>query len=380
MKISQQARADALTALVVLALSACAHTTPEIRMVDQYPPKKSTAELDAGASPEAVATAAGDHVPVEELRFSVLGTRLANVLHWQIDSSGKGKISAPTSVGYEPVVRLVSDPVYKIAPGVHSFDIGEDGYHRLRAFLALVIDVKRDPNETFQNGNLRCVVERSDDSGSLQIVWTGERAGMISLPNECLNGLGQTYQSRMLQSWHILAEQMRKKGHPAISIADQPTLAAPKMLAMTEKAIRTPDVTSWQINGNGKGWIEFMRDGSVQSADPFQSYFVYAGRYHFQLDHQFHQAVLRELAPYLDASSKPVWCEDEIFRGDQPMVKVSWVDINGDESAYNSDFGCPSFASRLGRIRMIFNELVGSGRVGNSMLLTSTKKIRADAG
>jgi hypothetical protein len=321
-----------------------------------------------------------DQIILEELRFTFPGSRTSQSLHWRISSDGKGEISTPDSVGYEPTVPHIAAPVYKVAPGVHSFDLGEDGYRTMREFLALVVDGKRDPNSTFLNGNLRCAIERVPGGSSLELAWSGRSSGALSLPTACLNGLGLTYKSQMLQSWHVLAEQMFAKGHPAISVKDQPELVAPKRLSMTEKVIWTQSVTSWQIDANGKGWIEFLQDGSIQGLKPFQSYYVYAGRYNFQLDRPFHQAVLRDLETYLNGSAKPGTCTDEITMSDQPLVEISWVDNKRTHKTYRSDLGCPSFASRMLNVRRVFNELVGSGKVGEAVMLGSATKTRAEDG
>jgi hypothetical protein len=321
-----------------------------------------------------------EQIILEELRFTFPGSRISQSLHWRISSDGKGEISAPDSVGYQPAAPHIAAPVYKVAPGVHSFDLGEDGYRTIREFLALVVDSKRDPNSTLLDGNLRCLIERVPGGGSLELAWSGRSSGALSLPTTCLNGLGETYKSQMLLSWHVLAEQMLARSHPAISIKDQPTLVAPKKLSVTEKAIWTQNVTRWQIDANGKGWIEFLQDGSIPGVNPFKSHYVYAGRHGFQLDRQFHQAVLRELEPYLNGTAKPGSCEDEITTSDQPMVEISWLDNKRAHGAYNSDLGCPSFALRMRNVRLVFNELVGSGKVGDAVMLMSATKAPAKAG
>ena len=322
----------------------------------------------AGINPGAPVAALSDEAKPEELRFTFEGTRLAPNLYWRIDINGKGEVSAPASVGYEPLPRLIADPVFQIAPGVHSFDIGPEGYREVRAFLSRITDGKHDP-ATMRESGVKCAVEGPYDAGSLQIAWSDKGGGVFRLTNTCLAGWGQYFKSHMLQSWHVLARHMHAKGHAAVTVKQQPAVTPPRKLSLIETAIWTQNTIRWEINADNRGWFELLQDGNSLSTDPLDPVYMRAGRYEFQLDPPFQQAVLRELKPYLDGSAPPGSCENEVGMSDQPIVKISWVDETGASKSFNSDLGCPSFAARMLPIKLLFAELLHKSRVGDAVLV-----------
>lgn len=303
----------------------------------------------------------------ELIRFNVLGTRLANQIYWEIDSNGRGKIRVPDIVSHKIARPLANDPEYQIAPGTHSFDIGPEGYRDLRAFLALVIDIRRDPASELAQG-LGC--SRALDSGSTEIRWTEHGGGNLMLPNECLTSFGKLFKDRMTHSWFVIAKHMYVAKHDAITMVEPVALPTRKRLSVTEKGIWTPYVIHWEIDEKGKGWIDFSEDLALRSADPLKGpYPVNARRYGFQLDGAFHQAILREFADYIAGSAPPGSCEDEVATSDQPVVKIEWENSEGQTGSYQSDLGCPSFAWRAGRVKTMFAELLGNGHLGGATLL-----------
>ena len=303
----------------------------------------------------------------ELLRFKVLGTRLASQIYWEVDSNGRGKISVPDIVGYKIARPLANDPEYQIAPGAHDFDIGPEGYRDLRTFLALVIDVKRDPVSELTLG-LDCTPARL--SGSTEIEWTAQGGGNLLLPDECLTGFGRLFKDRMTYSWFVIAKHMHAAKHEAITVVEPVPLPVPKRLSMTERGIWTPYMIRWEIDEIGKGWIDFSEALALRGADPLKGpYPVDARRYGFQLDDPFHQAILREFADYIAGSARPGSCEDEVSTSDQPIVKIEWEYTEGQRSSYQSDLGCPSFAARAGRVKTMFAELLGIGQLGGATLL-----------
>lgn len=303
----------------------------------------------------------------ELIRFNVLGTRLANQMYWEIDSNGRGQISVPDIVGHKIARPLANDPEYQIVPGTHSFDIGPEGYRDLRSFLALVIDVKRDPTSELTQG-LGCT--RALDSGSTEIRWMGQGDGNLMLPNECLTSFGKLFKDRMNHSWFVIAKHMHAAKHEAITVVEPVSLRTPKRLSVTERGIWTPYVIRWEIDEKGKGWIDFSEDLALRGADPLKGpYPVDARRYGFQLDAPFHQAILREFADYLAGSARPGSCEDEVSTSDQPIVKIEWENTERQRSSYQGDLGCPSFAARAGRVKIMFAELLGNGQLGGATLL-----------
>jgi hypothetical protein len=306
---------------------------------------------------------AANTAQLEELRFSVLGTRLATQFYWQIDSSGKGEVSTVGGADYEPALRYIADPQYRIAPGVHKFDIGEDGYRELSKFLQPIIHEKRAPGTKLENV-LKCATEM--DIGSTQISWTDNGGGSLMLTNqrECLTPFGQRFKDPMMQSWHVLADKMYAKGHSAVTVKAQPNLPVPKMLSYSEQGIWTQSQRRWEINDKGKGWIQEVSQGGAPGTTSHNS-----GKIHFQLDQRFYQAILRELDPYLSGTIKDGSCMSEIDISDQPRVKLSWVDSKGISLGFNSDLGCPSFKVRVGKIDQALGALRETGRLGASRTL-----------
>jgi hypothetical protein len=333
---------SAMAAAVLLAMLAPAHAADE-------PP----------ASPASGAA---------ELRFSISGTRLAGELFWTIDSSGRGRVGAPDSVGYTPVQLLANDPVYSIAPGTHDFDIGAAGYAELRKFLELVIDVRRDPAAAMTRG-LDCIPAMG--SGFVGLAWTDNGGGQLDLPNECITPFGARFKDRMVESWFVLARNMHAAGHPALSIIEQPTLPVPARLAVTEKGIWNPYSIRWEIDGTGKGW--FVKFPAIDGWTGPEPYRLDGGRQWFQLDQPFHQAILRSFAPYLDGTAKPGSCEDELTATDQPLVQIEWTDASGNTQNYRSDLGCPSFAARARKVKAMFDVLLEKGSLGGAQMLFGRK-------
>ena len=88
--------------------------------------------------------AVGAQSKADEIKLSLFGHRRMPNLYWKIDSSSKGEISAPQGVGYQVASPLIVNPVYRIAPGLHQFNIGEAGYAELRDYLTQIIDGKYD--------------------------------------------------------------------------------------------------------------------------------------------------------------------------------------------------------------------------------------------
>jgi hypothetical protein len=300
----------------------------------------------------------------EELHFSISGTRLAGELFWSIDSSGKGRLRAPDSVGYTPVQLLANDPVYRIAPGTHEFDIGATGFAELRQFLALVIDVRRDPAAALTK-DLGCLPAMG--SGFVGLNWTGKGGGRLTLPNDCITPFGAQFKDRMIESWFLLARAMHAAGHPAVTITEQPVLPVPARIAFTERGIWNPSSIQWEVDGTGKGW--FKKWPAINGWTGHEPYRPDGGRQWFQLDAAFHQAILRSFAPYLDGTAKPGSCEDEITTSDQPMVRIEWTDASGAAQSYQSDLGCPSFAARMGLAKAMFHVLLEKGELGGAQML-----------
>jgi hypothetical protein len=308
----------------------------------------------------------------EELRFSLLGTQQANSLYWRISGNGKGEVGTSLIFGHLALPTLIADPLHHIAPSIHQFDIGQEGYRELRAFLALVIESKRKP-ETSLTPGLDCWGVEA--IGGVEISWTDKGGGRLVLSNDCLNGLGILYRDRIWQSWHILARQMFAKGHQAVTIKNQVELSVPKKLKVTETGIWSPYSISWEIDAKGKGWIEFSQDLALPSLDPlhFPNH-VRAGRTRFQLDRLFHQAVLREFQTILGGSARQGSCEDGLAATGEPLVEISWIDGSGAKHAHRNDLGCPSFGVRMARIKLLFSELLQNGRLGSAVVLTGKSK------
>jgi hypothetical protein len=303
---------------------------------------------------------------VSEIRFSVLGTRNAGEIFWRIDSNGKGELISPSITGYEPLVRLATDNPYHIKPGRHEFDLGKEGYSALRAFLAPIIDGKLDPGSSFTSA-LTC--SNSTDVGAVELAWTERRKRNLMLPNECLNGLGAMYLTRIVQSWYLIADRMYAKGSQAISIIERNEIFPPKRLSFAQQDIWTQNVVKWEIDGKGKGWIELQQDTSFPTLDLLQPSYLGAGKYYFQLDPRFHQAILRELDTYLNESAALSSCDEELDMSDQPVVEIFWLNSHNVQKNYSSDLGCPSFAKDVGKIDLMFGELLKNGNLRESKLL-----------
>ncbi len=322
----------------------------------------------AGNSRDAPVAAPSRTPKLEDLRVTFAGARLTPRVYWRIGSDGKGEVSMPASVGYQPLPPLIAYPVFQIAPGVHHFDIGTEGYRELGVHLSRVTDAKHSLS-AMHEGGFKCAVESADDAASLEIAWSDNGGGMFRLPDSCLTDWAQDIRNRMLQSWHVLAGQMHARGHAAVTVKQAPVIAPPRKLNLTESAIWTQNTIRWQINADGGGWFEVLQDGNLPTADPLDPIYVRVGRYDFQIGLQFQQAVLRELEPYMKGSTPRGSCEDELTMSDQPIVHISWVDSTGARKAFDSDLGCPSFAARMLRIKLAFAELLHKSRVGDAVLL-----------
>lgn len=309
---------------------------------------------------------------LDVIKLALFSHRRTPNLFWRIDSTGKGEITVPASLGYKVEAPLIIDPVFQIAPGVHSFDIGASGYAELRAYLAQIMDSKFDP---FKMSDSNCVQKSVSRSGTVDMTWSGKAEGALSLPNDCLNGAGQYFHDHMVRAWHVLARHVHSKnvqtrGGPAVTILEQPVVPIPKTLSSTKTSPWTGASTSWSVDSNGKGWIEFSQDLMLPTLDMFQSSHAKAGRRHFQLDSRFHQGVLRELNPYVSGAKRNGACEDEISTTDQPMVRLEWTDKANKSEGFASDLGCPSFAARFNKVEQAFALLVAKGSLGDSRLLT----------
>ncbi len=310
------------------------------------------------ASPEAA------EVKLDEIKLGLFSHRRTPNLGWRIDANGKGEITTP-SIGYKTGAPLIVDPVFHIAPGNHSFDIGPAGYAELRAYLAQIIDYKLDP---FKMSDGNCLLKTRSDSGTVEMNWSGKEGGTLRLSHDCLNGAGQYFHDHMVRAWHVVARNMHVRGNSAVSIVEQPMMPIPKMLSSAKMSPWTGANTSWSIGPNGKGWIEFSKGVTLPTLDMFQSADAKAGRHHFQLDSSFHQGVLRELDPYLSGAKQNGACEDKISKTDQPIVRLRWKDKANKKGSFASDLGCPSFAARFERIEQAFALLVVKGSLGESRI------------
>lgn len=322
----------------------------------------------AATEPKPASAAQAPAVEADEIKLSLFGHRRTPNLYWRIDASGKGEIATPQAVGYQTLAPLIIDSVYRIAPGVHRFDIGAAGYAELRDYLRPMIDGKPDRSQMLDS---KCVLNAAAHSGTADLHWSRNASSEFSLPHDCLNGAGRFFHGRMVWSWHVLARNLHARGHAAVAIDAQPALRVPMTLGFSKQEIWTGARTRWHIGANGHGWIEFSADGHLPTLDIFQPHFAKAGRRYFRLDGNFHQAILRELDPYLNATQRNDACEKEITTTDQPMVRVAWTDAAGKPASYVSDLGCPSFAARIGRIELAFAELIRNGSLGASRLLSA---------
>jgi hypothetical protein len=321
--------------------------------------------------------------PPEEMRFNFYGVGTAQVLFWRIDSSGKGEISIQYG-GYKPLLPHAAAPIYHIASGAHQFDIGSDGYSELRAHLARVIDsnlaltIAADPNAWMLDKTDRRCASYSSSTRSLEIIWSSESNGQFSLPSDCLNAMGAYSKSMLLQSWHIIANRMHINGHPAVTIVKQPEISAPRdlRLSMLPAWLRYPKPKiRWRIDANGKGWIDLCCDQylpepprSIPLFDEFTPHLARAGRYHFQLDIAFHQAVLRALDPYLNGPLRNTECNDRPPDTNEPTFKIYWTDQQR-RAQKHEHLACSAFDARAHQVNVLFGKLLKNGKLGKAVLL-----------
>lgn len=322
----------------------------------------------AFAADAAAPAAASTQDEMEEIKISLFSHRRSPNLYWRIDARGKGEVSTPEGVGYQTAKPLLPSPDFRFAPGVHTFDIGEDGYRALRANLAEIIDGKVDPYEMTDGA---CLLRTVTHSGTAELDWKGQKDGQLHLAHECLNGTGQYFHDRMVLSWHKLASLLQQRGAPFVEAVREPALRIPRTLRFTETNIWGGSTTNWQIGANGAGWIEFSADGNLPTLSISETNFVKAGRYQFRIDRDFHQSILRELDPYLSGAKTVGSCEDEIDTSDQPLVRIEWQHKSGKPAKFASDLGCPSFAARFGKVKLAFAELLLQGSIGNSKMLNA---------
>jgi hypothetical protein len=295
-------------------------------------------------------------------------------LSWQIDRDGKGELNTPANLGHEPATRLATDIVYRIAPGKHRFDIGAPGYRELRMFLSTITDGRRDPKSTFSSP-ASCRLPALSEAATIS--WTGKDSDSIKLPKECLNGLGRMYQSRMMQSWQILAANMNARAHRAVTIKEQTELPTPKMLSLSERNVWTGSTMKWEVDEKGAGWIHLSRGRTMPRLEISGNSYVQAGRYPFQLNKRFHQAVLRQLAPYMDHAAQSSTCKDEMMATDQPSVSIAWTDASGAKNSYGNTLGCPSFDARIGSVSLLFGELLINGQLAGASMVHDQFKVGA---
>ena len=319
----------------------------------------------AGNETETAATAAAQN-KIDEIKLSLYSHRRTPNLYWRIDSSGKGEISAPQGVGYQVASPLIVSPVYRIAPGLHQFDIGEAGYSELRDYLTQIIDGKYD---RYGLTDGECTLRNTTDSGWVELDWSGSTKGELHLSHDCLNGLGDYFHDRMVLAWHKLAHRLHGQGNSLVTIEPQPAMRAPSSLSFTKKNVWTAATTTWHMAANGKGWIEFSQDQSVPTLTLGDMFYVKAGRYPFQLDSDFYQSILRELDPYLSRAKTDGSCESELSMTDQPMVRIEWKYKAAKAASFVSDMGCPSFAERFRKVELVFAELIRNGNLGNSRIM-----------
>lgn len=306
----------------------------------------------------------------DEIKLSLFGHRRVPNLYWRIDESGKGEISAPYRMGYGVTAPLIINPAYSIAPGLHSFDIGSDGYQKLRRYLGQVIDSEVDYNGLVDG---ECALRNAAHDGSIEMFWSGSKQGELSLPHQCLNAIGQQFKDRMLFSWYEIAILLHGQNRDFVQVRHLPAKRAPDSLRFTKKDIWTAVTSTWQIDGRGRGWIEFSDDLGLPSLATGENLFIRAGRYRLKLDHEFHQAILRELDPYLSQEKTVGSCEDEISITDQPMVRIEWKGKDGKPASFASDLGCPTFAARFRNVELAFAELMRNRTVGGSRLLDTVE-------
>lgn len=300
------------------------------------------------------------------IRSHVVGTRLAGSSYWEIDGNENGVVSTPAIFGYNLLSPLAKGLAYPIAPGEHRVEIGKDGFRALREFLEPIIDLKPVPGAPLTQEDCWSAC----DIGTKQLSWAGDVAGSLTLPNDGLTSHGKIMKERMDGSWFVTARAADMAQHTDVSVVEVEELPKPRRLSVTEKGIWNPYTIQWEIDSEGKGWIEFSDKLTLRGSDPLKgSVSVDARRYGFQLDHAFHQAILREFAPYMGEAPKSGSCEDEITTSDQPVVRIEWENAAGQKVIYQSDLGCPSFASRAGRVKAMFAELLGNGNLGEATLL-----------
>lgn len=312
--------------------------------------------------------------PTDGLTLSLYSHRRTPNLYWQIDANGRGEVSTSAAIGYEVAQPLIVSPAYQIAAGVHRFDIGKAGYEALRAHLGQIIDGSIDPYAMTDD---QCALRKFTDSGSVELDWYGSTKGQLHLAHECLNGSGRYFHDRMVLAWHKLADLLHAERHPFVTIEAEPAKPVPATLRMSKKDIWVAVTTDWQIGKDGRGWVEFSKEGDLPTLNLGEANFVKAGRYHFRLDDNFHQSVLRELDPYLSGSKKIGSCEDEITTSDQPMVRIEWKDKGGKSASFASDMGCPSFATRFRKVELAFAELVRNGSIGASRIVREKSRNRS---
>jgi hypothetical protein len=314
----------------------------------------------------------------DELSFAVDGIRPATRFFWKIDGSGKGEVSTlnpvGSSVSYEPMVALISDRRYKIAPGTHKFDIGAEGYRALRASLVNIIDVKRDPKDALNLG-LKCITPMG--VGYTRISWREKKgSGELPLSNQqnCLTGFGKPFLADMYLTWQVLADRLHAKGHPAVSIKALPKLVAPKKLSYSVEIIYSQTTLRWEVLENGKGWIELRPGQSLPGRDRLRPNYIAPGKYDFQLDEQFHQAVLRELDPYLNGAVNPNLCTNEVTSTSLPIFSLSWTPRQGEAKKLGGGLACSGFVSAMDNIQKAFSELLQQQQIGGSKLLIGNAK------
>ncbi len=298
--------------------------------------------------------------PDIELRY--VGSRLYDVLYWKIDANGRGEVSAPPSVGYTTDMEHGSDFRYFFQGGVHTFNIGRNGYEELRALLTEVLDGTVDQTTLHETASgdvvAICPEARTLDTASMQLRWSGASEGAFIMPNACLSAEGRELSDRITASWRVLGRHMLHSGQDGV-VEDQPPPlsvpaplqpAVPLALDYHQRNVWTGWELRWHIEADGQGWLDLSEGEHLQYADPSSpvpwTVYITAGQHEFDIGPDGYADIRTALEPYISGPQREADCDG---MSDQPLVTLTWANparaISGQT---NTDLGCQEFAMRAG--------------------------------